>query len=73
MGGELEEGGQKVQSSSYKLKSPEDVVFTRITVDTALWYNMKVVKRVIPNSSHREKKHFFSFFCLYLCEMMDVN
>lgn len=63
----MDEGGQNVQMSSYKV-STKDV----IQHDSCMLY-IKVVKRVNPKCSHYKKKFFSISLMLYLHEMMNVH
>ena len=57
--GELDEGGQKLQTFSYKI-STRHVVYNMITVVCCMIY-MKV-KTVNPWSFHHKEKNFLSVF-----------
>ena len=73
--GELNEGGQKEQTSSYKINKYWgcNVQHNRYNEHCCTLY-MKVVERVNPKSSHHKEKNVFSFsFILYLYEMMEVH
>ena len=59
--GKMDEGGQKLQTFSYKI-STRHVVYNMITVVCCMIY-MKV-KTVNPRNSH-PKKIFFYFFGIY--------
>ena len=66
----MDEGGQNVQTSTYKI-SPRSVMDSMINkINTAMLYT-KAVKRINPKSSHHQKKFFFYFFLIL--EMMDVH
>ena len=71
--GRLDEGGQKVQTSSYKMNKYRDAMYNMINIiKTAVCCIWKLL-RVNPKSSHYKEKIFFSFsFILYLYEVMDV-
>ena len=74
--GELEEGDQKVQPSSYKKKiSTKDIMSKIITiVNTAIWH-IRVFKIVNSQSSHHKKYFsfftFFSFFVLFIVSIWE--
>ena len=69
--GELDEGNQRVQTSSYKIKSTKAVMYHRININNTAVLYMTVVKRVIPRI-HITRKHFF-LFTLYLYEKMILS
>ena len=76
--GELEEGGQKVQTLVIRWVSIRDVMYNVMTVtNTAIWYTGKL-ERVNPKSSHHKEEIVFLFpffsllFLLYLYEKMEV-
>ena len=60
--GELDEGGQKVPTCSYKLISTRDVMYKMINIINTAVSQIKVVKRVNPVSSHHKGKIFFFYF-----------
>ena len=63
----MDEGGQKVQTSSYR-RSTKDTLYDMInTVNGAIY--MKMAKKVNPKSYH----HNIFFFILYLYDMMEVH
>ena len=53
----MDEGGQKVRTSSYI----RDVVENMINIINMAVIYIKVVKRVNPESSHHKEKNFFLF------------
>ena len=72
--GELDEGGQKVQTSTDKINKYYRCNVQHIKDNEHCCINMKVVKRVNPEFSSQGKQYFFSnSFMLYLYETMDVH
>ena len=63
MCGRLNEGGQKVQISTYKLNKYRDVMYNMINIiNTDACYIMKVVEKANPKGSHHKESITF-FFC----------
>ena len=71
--GELDEGGQKVQTSRYKVNKCWDVIYIMINIINYLVCYMKIVKRVNRKSSYYKEKYFSISLILYLYEMIDVH
>ena len=59
-GGELDEGSQKIQTFTYKIRT-KDVTYNMINLSNCCALCTKFVKRVNPKNSHNEEKIFYFF------------
>ena len=67
----MEEGGQKVHISSYKINKYWDTMFNMINaINTTVCY-IKIAKKVNPKNSPHKEQYFY--LILYLYEMIDVH
>ena len=57
--GELDEGGQKVRTSSCKINKYRDVMYNIINKITPLYVTYESCLRVNPKSAHFKEKTFF--------------
>ena len=64
-GGEIRKGGQKVQTSSYKINTRDVTYNMKAIVNPAMRYRKG--KTVNPMRSHHKKKMFFSFLLSIMC------
>lgn len=54
--GKLEEGGQKVETYSYKVNKYQDVMSNRMTIADTMYGIQESFKRVNPMTSHYREK-----------------